>query len=253
MPPCPCTMPFGRPVVPDEYRTHSGWSNGTGSNASGAPGADELAPRERVRRGRLRRQVVDQHGGAQRRDLARCSSRDRGPDVERPAVVDVTVDGEQDHRLDLGEPVGDGPRAEVRRARRPRRAQARRRQERHERAAACSAPAPPPGRPRRTPRSTSAARTAATCRAQFAVGEPPRQAVLALEDHRRGRRRLARALAEGVLGVVERRAGEPLRARHRRPTPRTRSAAGVEPHPEELRQRAPERLQIGRRPLPQRR
>src|SRR5882757_7903944 len=37
MPPCPCTMPLGSPVVPDEYSTHSGWSNGTGSNASGAP------------------------------------------------------------------------------------------------------------------------------------------------------------------------------------------------------------------------
>src|SRR5690606_15744788 len=26
IPPCPCTMPFGRPVVPDEYSTHSGCS-----------------------------------------------------------------------------------------------------------------------------------------------------------------------------------------------------------------------------------
>src|SRR5512144_1750753 len=29
MPPCPCTMPLGRPVVPDEYSTQSGWSKGT--------------------------------------------------------------------------------------------------------------------------------------------------------------------------------------------------------------------------------
>src|SRR5690606_37988598 len=43
MPPWPCTMPFGRPVVPDEYSTHSGWSNGTGSNSSGAPSCSAIA------------------------------------------------------------------------------------------------------------------------------------------------------------------------------------------------------------------
>ncbi len=32
IPPWLCTIAFGRPVVPDEYRTHSGWSNGTRSN-----------------------------------------------------------------------------------------------------------------------------------------------------------------------------------------------------------------------------
>ncbi len=31
MPPWPCTIAFGSPVVPDENSTHSGWSNGTGS------------------------------------------------------------------------------------------------------------------------------------------------------------------------------------------------------------------------------
>ena len=31
IPPWPCTIAFGRPVVPDENSTHSGWSNGTGS------------------------------------------------------------------------------------------------------------------------------------------------------------------------------------------------------------------------------
>ena len=38
MPPWPCTIAFGRPVVPDEKSTNSGWSNATGSNAS-APGS----------------------------------------------------------------------------------------------------------------------------------------------------------------------------------------------------------------------
>ena len=38
IPPCPCTIAFGRPVVPDEKSTNSGWSNATGRNASG-PGS----------------------------------------------------------------------------------------------------------------------------------------------------------------------------------------------------------------------
>ena len=37
-PPCPWTIGFGSPVVPDEYRIQSGWSNGTGSNVSGSGG-----------------------------------------------------------------------------------------------------------------------------------------------------------------------------------------------------------------------
>lgn len=32
--PWPCTMPLGRPVVPEENTTHSGWSNRTGVQAS---------------------------------------------------------------------------------------------------------------------------------------------------------------------------------------------------------------------------
>ena len=36
IPPCPWTMPFGRPVVPDEYSTQSGWSNATASKRSSA-------------------------------------------------------------------------------------------------------------------------------------------------------------------------------------------------------------------------
>ena len=34
MPPCPCTIGFGSPVVPEENRMYSGWSNGTGSKVS---------------------------------------------------------------------------------------------------------------------------------------------------------------------------------------------------------------------------
>src|SRR3954451_17370441 len=38
MPPWPWTIAFGRPVVPDEYSTQSGWSNGTASNVRGSDG-----------------------------------------------------------------------------------------------------------------------------------------------------------------------------------------------------------------------
>ena len=36
IPPWLCTMGLGNPVVPDEYSTQSGWSNGTGSKTSSA-------------------------------------------------------------------------------------------------------------------------------------------------------------------------------------------------------------------------
>ena len=39
MPPCPCTIGLGRPVVPDENSTYSGVANGTRSNSSG-PGSE---------------------------------------------------------------------------------------------------------------------------------------------------------------------------------------------------------------------
>jgi hypothetical protein len=37
IPPCPWTIGLGSPVVPEEYRIHSGWSKATGSKASSAP------------------------------------------------------------------------------------------------------------------------------------------------------------------------------------------------------------------------
>ena len=39
IPPWPCTIAFGLPVVPEENSTHSGWANGTGSNARSAGSA----------------------------------------------------------------------------------------------------------------------------------------------------------------------------------------------------------------------
>jgi hypothetical protein len=51
IPPCPWTIAFGRPVVPLEYRTHSGWSNGTRTGSSGArvsSSASHSGPRRTV-------------------------------------------------------------------------------------------------------------------------------------------------------------------------------------------------------------
>ena len=45
MPPWPCTIAFGRPVVPEENSTYSGWSNATRSN-SGAAGSDRSSAQD---------------------------------------------------------------------------------------------------------------------------------------------------------------------------------------------------------------
>jgi hypothetical protein len=39
IPPWPCTIGFGSPVVPEEYRTYSGWAKGTASCTRGADAA----------------------------------------------------------------------------------------------------------------------------------------------------------------------------------------------------------------------
>ena len=97
IPPWPCTMPLGSPVVPEEYSTHSGWSNGTGSNSSG-PGSAVNSAQATVsvqRRARRRGRAPARWPAAWA--AARCSARDGRPDVEPLAAVDVAVDGEQ-HR-----------------------------------------------------------------------------------------------------------------------------------------------------------
>ena len=56
MPPCPCTIAFGRPVVPDEKSTKSGWSNATGSELERRPARTASSSHgQRVRRARARR------------------------------------------------------------------------------------------------------------------------------------------------------------------------------------------------------
>src|SRR6476660_5931550 len=42
-PPCPCRIPFGSPVVPEENRIHSGWSNSTGTVSSSLVSASAVS------------------------------------------------------------------------------------------------------------------------------------------------------------------------------------------------------------------
>ena len=130
MPPCPWTMAFGRPVVPDEKSTNSGWSKATGRNCERPGLGEQLVPGERVRNRVLA--VGDVHdvaqggeGGADRRHLLAA--------VDRAVAEAVAADRQQHRRLELREAVDDAARAELGRAARPDRAEARRRRERHER------------------------------------------------------------------------------------------------------------------------
>ena len=117
IPPWPWTIAFGSPVVPLEYRTHSGWSKSTGSSTSGesATRAEEpVLPAAAV-------EVAQAH---ERPADARVDLLDDAAAVEIAAAVAIAVDREQHRRLDLGEAVDHRARAEVRRAARPDRAEA---------------------------------------------------------------------------------------------------------------------------------
>ena len=209
MPPWPCTMAFGMPVVPDENSTLSGWSKATGRNSSGAGLGQQLAPGHRVRDPVLA--VGDVHdvaqageGGADRRHLR--------------AAVDRGDRGSRSRRRSAG-PPGRAARGGRRRCGRRARARSSPRPRR------CS-------RPRRTRR---ASRGCSACRrrrarpaGRRAAGDPRGRARSALADPRR-RAPCARAsasrrpprppgvvvLAHEVLGEVEARAREPGGARHR--------------------------------------
>ena len=104
---------------------------GSDLRESGFPGpADELVPRDVVARRGV--QVRDANGRAHRRE-AGAQRVDLVVSVQSARAVPVAVDDEQHGRLDLGEAVEHGARAELRRARRPHRAEARGREERDDR------------------------------------------------------------------------------------------------------------------------
>ncbi len=171
-------------------------------------------------------------------------------DRDRLAVVPVAVDGDEQLGLDLAEAIEHTLDAEVRRARRPDRAAADRRQHGGERLGHVGQVGRDPvagidaGRGQRRGKARHQ-------REELAVGHLPLDLVLAAE-HQRLAPGLRCAPGQQVLGEVEPRVREPLRARH--PVAvhqRARSALaddpGVVPH------RAPERLLVVDRPPPQRR
>src|SRR3954471_15787448 len=137
MPPCPWTIAFGRPVVPDEYSTQSGWSNATRTGAGAAGSAGRRAHRHapRPRRGAARRRPVllvaggrDDHGGPDRREPVADRGELLGPVPALPAVA-VAVDGQEHLWLDLGKAVDHAGAAELGGAGGPDGAEARRGQE----------------------------------------------------------------------------------------------------------------------------
>ena len=161
MPPCPWTIGFGRPVVPDEYRTYSGCSVGNLDEPDRCHLRHQRRPRDDVgRHGRIG--VRHDDGMAQ----ARQSGPDRGQLVDachRVPPVPVALHGQQHGRLDLGEAVEHRLHAELGRARRPDRAEAARRRGTRRSSRGCSAGRRRRGRPRPPPTVAVRRRRAPTC------------------------------------------------------------------------------------------
>ena len=113
MPPCPCTIALGSPVVPEENSTHSGWSKGTCSHRNSSAGT--VGPSITVRPAHALdvetedRHVHDLPQARQRRD----ELGDLAAPVEVLASVPVAVGREEDHRVQLAEPVQRAPEPEV--------------------------------------------------------------------------------------------------------------------------------------------
>ena len=167
--------------------------------------------------------------------------------VDEPLAPAVAGDGEQHLRLELAEPVDHAAHAELGRARRPDRAEARRGEEGDERLrdvrqvrddAVAGADAEPlqPGAGARD------------LLAQVAERELARPARLRVRDDRDRARVLV--AAEHVLGVVQPRAREPLRARHL-PRPEHALVRRVRADLEVVPDRRPEALEVRDRPAPQ--
>ena len=111
-------------------------------------------------RSRARLRVGHDDDAARRVGSFAAISARRGDDVDRLAVVEVAVGGEQHLGLDLAEAVEHALHAEIGRARRPDRAEARRRQHRDRPPRACWAGSRRRGRPARRPRRAAPARAA---------------------------------------------------------------------------------------------
>ena len=108
-PPVRCTMHFGTPVVPDEYRMYHGWSNGNRSEANGAPRCGATKSSHATVPGAASpATTVAERVGKRGSDLAQALAA-----VEALAAVGIRRRGEQDHGLDLAEAVEHAFDAEV--------------------------------------------------------------------------------------------------------------------------------------------
>ena len=209
VPPAPCTRHFGRPVVPEENNTYSGWSNGSRSKRSGTPSPraakrdHRSAPRIPARLPAAERFAQERHhddaldGRNRVHDLANAVER-----IDLLPRVSIAVRREQHARPDLAEPVEDTRDAEIGRARRPDRAARCRREHRDHRlrhvrkesghaiARAHADRAQRPGDPRDLGHERVTAQL------------PPCPAFIAEDDGR-----AATAVAQQVLGEIQPRAG----------------------------------------------
>ena len=226
MPPTDCTIGLGRPVVPDEYSTHSGAENGTGVNSGSAASRGQLVPADHAVRGRGA-QRRDVHGAGQRRQARARSSATVSATSKVLAAVAVTVDGDQHRRRDLGEPVDHRRRAEIRASRTTTPRPAPRWPGSRPARASCSAPGRPPGR---RPRHRADADRPARRRPRRAA--PPGSARCSVPSSAMAitagsSSAAARVSAQRVLGVVQRAAGEPVArpASPRRSAPRSAARA----------------------------
>ena len=173
---------------------------------------EELVPAERAGQGIVGAARVGDVDDVRERRQPLPDRGDLLAAVDVLVAVAVAGDREQDLRLELAEPVEHAARPELGRAGRPDRAEAGGREERDERlrdvrqvgddpvAAAHAEPLQPGARP-------------GHLLAQLAERQLERVARLRAGDDRDGVHVLV--AAEHVLGVVQPRAGEPLRARHR--------------------------------------
>ena len=208
------------------------------------PGARPTRPRRRARRSAAYGTwTTASRLGSPSRDLGHLLAA-----VDEPLAPAVAGDGEQQLRLELAEPVEDAAHAELGRARRPDRAEAGAGEEGDERlrdvrqvgddAVALADPEPlQPGAGARD------------LLAELAERELERLARLRVRDDRD--RVQVVVAAEHVLGEVQPRAREPLRARH---LPRAEHALvrRVRADLEEVPERRPEALEVGDRPAPER-
>ena len=215
MPPWPCTIAFGLPGragreqhderVVERHRCGRGERLGRTAASELRPGRGAVDPPVAVL-------DVERRGarvGSAGHDLG-----DLGAAVDVLAAVAVAAGDEQHDRLDLGEPVDHAARPELaaRSWSRPRRA--RRRPGRRPAPPGSWAGSRPPGHPagRRGRRSTRRAR--ATCSRSSPQVSEESGAGLRARVARRPSSSRAPGAAQGVLGVVEQRPGEPARAGH---------------------------------------